>query len=62
MLIRVPLMVLVVCCLVIGVATVQNAPAADGTHPFDMRPQPWQQRQAVLSALTTQQSWCKVVL
>ena len=32
-------------------------------HPFDARPQPWQrQAEPVLSALTTNQSWCKVVL
>ncbi len=62
MLIRVSLMILVVCGLTIGIVPVQSAPAEDGTHPFDMRPQPWQQRQAVLSALTTKQSWCKVVL
>ncbi|MAD79657.1 MAG: hypothetical protein CMJ50_02275 [Planctomycetaceae bacterium] len=32
-------------------------------HPFDMRPQPWQRRDdPVLSASTTRQPWCKVVL
>jgi hypothetical protein len=32
-------------------------------HPLDMRPQPWQRRdEPVLSANTTRQSWCKVVL
>jgi hypothetical protein len=32
-------------------------------HPFDMRPQPWQRRdKPVLSANTTKQPWCKVVL
>ncbi len=34
-----------------------------GKHPFDMRPQPWQRRdQPILSANTTEQDWCKVVL
>ncbi len=40
MLIRVPLTALVLCCSMIGVAPMQNAPAAEGLHPFDMRPQP----------------------
>jgi len=32
-------------------------------HPFDMRPQPWQRRdEPVLSANTTRQPWCRVVL
>lgn len=31
-------------------------------HPFDLRPQPWQRRdEPVLSARTTNESWCKVV-
>ena len=32
-------------------------------HSFDTRPQPWTRRtQAILSALTTSEDWCKVVL
>ena len=39
------------------------ADAANSTHPFDARPQPWQRgKHPALSALTTKQSWCKVVL
>ena len=32
-------------------------------HPFGQRPQPWQRRgDPILSATTTQQPWCKVVV
>lgn len=32
-------------------------------HPFDARPQAWERRDApVLSAYSTKQSWCKVVV
>jgi hypothetical protein len=37
--------------------------AAEVAPPWQQRPQPWQRRdQPVLSALTTQQAWCKVVV
>jgi hypothetical protein len=36
--------------------------AADGAHPFDQRPQPWQRLNApLLSARTTGEPWCKIV-
>ncbi len=48
--------------LVANITLAPNSPAAEEPHPFDLRPQPWQQRQPVLSALTTKQAWCRVVL
>jgi len=40
----------------------RDAFAAEATHPFDLRPQPWQRRdEPILSARTTKESWCKVV-
>ena len=40
----------------------RDAFAAEATHPFDLRPQPWQCRdEPILSARTTKESWCKVV-
>jgi len=36
---------------------------AEKEQPFDARPQPWQRRaEPILSALTTKEDWCKVVL
>ena len=37
--------------------------ATSSVHPLDRRPQPWERRgRPILSATTTRQSWCKVVL
>jgi hypothetical protein len=40
-----------------------KASSVADVHPFDLRPQPWQRRdKPALSANTTKQPWCQVVL
>ena len=48
---------------VVVVAASTSGGMADETHPFDRRPQAWQRRESpILSARTTKQTWCKVVV